>query len=184
MYDFRSRPASAKSLVHSIVHLGDDLVGIELGVFEAINFCYLLQSCPNIKTLHGVDAYKPYEDFVYGGQKVDEAKIEFINMVAYHNIKFSGESHRVQFHVMDTLSAVSKFEDESVDFIFQDAYLSYEQALQELKAWYPKLRKGGIYSGHDYNDPKITRAVADFRESERITARMSVADDCWMWYKA
>jgi predicted SAM-dependent methyltransferase len=84
---------------------------------------------------------------------------------------------------MDTLSAVSKFEDESVDFIFQDAYLSYEQAMEELKAWYPKLRSGGIYSGHDYNDPKITRAVNEFRENERIGARMSIADDCWMWYK-
>jgi hypothetical protein len=183
MYEFLSRPASAKSLVHSIIHLGDDLVGIELGVFEAINFCFLLQSCPNIKTLHGVDAYKPYEDFVYAGQVVDEAKIEFINMVAYHNIKFSGEAHRAKIHVMDTLSAVDRFEDGAADFIFQDAYLSYEQAMKELAAWYPKLRQGGIYSGHDYNDPKITRAVNDFREQEHIVSRMSICDDCWMWYK-
>lgn len=183
MYNFTASPASAKSLVHSLMHLGDDLVGVELGVFEAVNFCFLLQSCPNIKVLHGVDAYRPYKDAVYGGMDVDAAKIDLTKLVANHNIRFSGEAHRAQVHIMDTLDAVQRFEDGSLDFVFHDAYLGYEQAMKELTAWYPKLRAGGIYSGHDFADPNITRAVIEFREREGIDSRMSVSDDVWMWFK-
>jgi hypothetical protein len=66
--------------------MGENLVGLELGVFEATSFMTLLHNCPNIKTLHGVDAYKPYNDLVkvpYDGSiamSVDAPTIEIVKI--------------------------------------------------------------------------------------------------------
>ena len=44
------------------------------------------------------------------------------------------------------------FSDQSVDFVFIDARHSYDAVLEDLKAWWPKIRPGGILAGHDYVD--------------------------------
>jgi hypothetical protein len=49
-----------------------------------------------------------------------------------------------------SLEAAKMFEDESLDFVFIDASHEYEDVIQDLKAWYPKVKKGGILAGHDY----------------------------------
>lgn len=40
-------------------------------------------------------------------------------------------------------------QDESLDFIHFDAGHSYECVKQDFTAWIPKVKKGGIISGHD-----------------------------------
>jgi tRNA(Arg) A34 adenosine deaminase TadA len=47
-------------------------------------------------------------------------------------------------------SIVNLFAEESLDFIYIDANHKYEFVLQDLKLWFPKLRKGGIFAGHDF----------------------------------
>ncbi len=63
-------------------------------------------------------------------------------------------------HTLDPLSTimvkgdstdVSKFiANESLDWIYIDGDHSYKGALADLENWSPKVRKGGIISGHDY----------------------------------
>jgi hypothetical protein len=55
----------------------------------------------------------------------------------------------------------------SLDFVFIDADHGYEGCLRDLRAWYPKVKPGGIFSGHDYENtsyPKfgVTQAVKEF----------------------
>lgn len=49
-----------------------------------------------------------------------------------------------------SLEAAKQFDDESLDFVFIDASHEYEDVVDDLKAWYPKIKKGGILAGHDY----------------------------------
>jgi hypothetical protein len=51
-----------------------------------------------------------------------------------------------------SLDAVNDFEDNSLDFIYLDADHSYKAVAQDLLAWYPKLKEGGLFSGHDFVD--------------------------------
>jgi predicted O-methyltransferase YrrM len=46
---------------------------------------------------------------------------------------------------------VSKFKDESIDLIFVDADHRYSQFTKDFKNWYPKVKIGGIFCGHDFN---------------------------------
>jgi hypothetical protein len=45
---------------------------------------------------------------------------------------------------------IDLFEDESLDFVFIDANHAYDFVKEDIELWFPKLKKGGIFSGHDY----------------------------------
>lgn len=69
--------------------------------------------------------------------------------------------------------AVNQFEDESLDFLYLDANHSYKACLEDLKMWYPKIKKGGILSGHDYWDGPdesagVKKAVNEFVKDNNI----------------
>ena len=42
------------------------------------------------------------------------------------------------------------YPDESLDFVFIDAYHSYECVSRDIDAWRPKVKRGGLLAGHDY----------------------------------
>ena len=62
----------------------------------------------------------------------------------------NGSEHRCFMLRCDSINAVNLFDEESLDFVYIDANHKYEFVLQDLKLWFPKLRKGGIFAGHDY----------------------------------
>lgn len=53
--------------------------------------------------------------------------------------------------------------DPRVDLVFIDALHDYEHVKQDIGLWWPKVRIGGILSGHDFNHrwPGCERAVAE-----------------------
>ena len=51
---------------------------------------------------------------------------------------------------MSSVKAATKFKDNSIDFLFLDAGHEYEDIIEDMTAWYPKVKPGGIIAGHDY----------------------------------
>ena len=43
-----------------------------------------------------------------------------------------------------------RFPDGHFDWIYLDATHTYAASRDDLRRWYPKLRVGGLMSGHDY----------------------------------
>jgi predicted O-methyltransferase YrrM len=70
----------------------------------------------------------------------------------------------------DTISAAEEYEDESLDFIFVDAAHDYDSVIQDLRAWYPKLKPDGLFAGDDYSPdwPGVVKAVKQFAEEENL----------------
>ena len=51
---------------------------------------------------------------------------------------------------MTSMEAVSKIPDASLDFVYIDGRHEFDFIMMDLIAWAPKVRAGGIVSGHDY----------------------------------
>lgn len=67
--------------------------------------------------------------------------------------------------------AARDVEPASLDFVFIDADHSYEGCRADIKAWLPKLKPGGLLSGHDYENPAfskfgVERAVHEIGEPD------------------
>jgi hypothetical protein len=49
-----------------------------------------------------------------------------------------------------SVDAAKKFPDERFDFVYIDADHDYKSCKEDLEAWFPKVRHGGLVAGHDY----------------------------------
>lgn len=81
--------------------------------------------------------------------------------------------------------AVLDFEDGFFDFIYIDGYAHTGQnSGLTLLEWYPKLRKGGIFSGHDYHEKWMpTKKIVDlFSKCIDKPLYLTEADVFPSWY--
>ena len=60
---------------------------------------------------------------------------------------FAGRWEMVQ---ATTTEAARRYPDGHFDWIYLDATHTYAEARDDLRTWWPKLRVGGLLSGHDY----------------------------------
>jgi len=77
-----------------------------------------------------------------------------------------------------SVNVAKTVENETLDFVFIDADHSYEAVKEDLLAWVPKVRKGGIVSGHDYFDPPsgklgVIRAVDEYVKEHGYTLQLT-----------
>lgn len=124
---------------------------VELGCWRGKSSSYLAVEALNQDKnfeLHFVDTW--------GGSPehyVDSKLVEELNEDKIFD-EFTANLSRVPYpyktHRMNSLDAAKLFENNSVDFVFFDTNHSFGHVSKELRLWYPKLKKGGILSGHDY----------------------------------
>lgn len=54
-----------------------------------------------------------------------------------------------------SVEAASQFPDNSLDFVFIDSSHEYQDTVEEIILWFPKLRSNGLLCGHDYGHPEF-----------------------------
>jgi hypothetical protein len=77
----------------------------------------------------------------------------------------------------DSREAPKDFDDDYFSFIFIDGHHGYEECLTDMKLWYPKLKKNGIFSGHDLWSEGVSRAARDF-----FNGKNSFGQTCGCWF--
>jgi FkbM family methyltransferase len=78
----------------------------------------------------------------------------------------------------------------SLDFVYLDARHDYASVLEDLEAWFDKVRPGGVLSGHDYIDGDfaagvfgVKSAVNEFFEARGIPVYSTLLDEPWLtWF--
>ena len=67
-------------------------------------------------------------------------------------------------HHKPSLLAVGDFQNSSLDVIFLDGDHTYSGLVFDIRAWFPKLKKGGILGFDDFgwNFPGVVRAAVEF----------------------
>lgn len=171
---------STKGLAPYIKRLGENITGIEIGTCRAESTAYLLDKCPNIQRIFTIDPYKGYDDW---NGEITQESVDKFREVAIKNLEQFGD--RVRMIREPSVQAANNFTDTLVDFIFVDGDHSYDATLADCEAYYPFLKEGGLFCGHDYSSiDAVYRAVNDFRDKHKITSPINLStNSTFFWYK-
>lgn len=156
-----SRPIHHREELHRLIVDLELKLGVEVGTQRAEYAVYLLENTDLY--LHLVDIWQYQENYDDLANVPDEVQESYL-LEALHNLApYSGRYSIIRKFSMD---AAKGFSDESLDFVYIDANHSYASTTADLEAWYPKIRAGGLVSGHDFLDSGsnfgVKSAVTDF----------------------
>ena len=125
--------------------------GVELGVYFGANAARVLYGIPDCNLL-----------------LVDSS--ETVLNIAKENLKEFAD--RFRFLVSDSSAAASFFLNGGFDFVYIDADHTYNSVTKDIMVWYPKVRKGGVLAGHDY---QMGGGKTQNNEDERVK---DAVDEC------
>jgi predicted O-methyltransferase YrrM len=140
------------------------LHGVEVGVWQGNLSAYLLERLPQLSIVL-VDRW-------------DLGKEEERRLGAGH-LSFAKAMDNVapfwpRWSVMKAESVMAagiyKLARASFDFVFIDAGHGYEDVSSDAEAWWPLVRPGGLFCGHDYHGrfESVDRAVDNFAKKVNL----------------
>lgn len=118
-------------------------VGVEIGVERGYFSEMLCRANPTLK-LYCIDPWQ-----TYASGHVEHATADTVEQF-YRQAVQRLAPYRCTVLRQPSLTAVSQFTDNSLDFVFVDGDHSYEATMEDIVQWTRKLKPGGIMSGHDY----------------------------------
>lgn len=128
------------------------LTGCEVGVWEGTNALSILKNLA-MDMLFLVDPWKKHR--IYSGKLFGQARMD-INLMKTIARLISYDS---KWHIIKHMSNVgSKHVSSNLDFVYIDAQHTHRNCKEDIKTWYPKVKSGGVFGGHDYN-PGVTDGV-------------------------
>lgn len=150
-------------------------VGAELGCKTGRTTKYLLKQVPDLHLI-AVDLWGPLPD-------LDPAYESWDFGAMYRRFLGNTRSHQDRLTIlrMRTNEACYRVEDGSLGFVFIDADHSYESVMEDLELWVPKVKAGGMVSGHDTHFPGVYRAITEYFPKGDLS--MVRHDHCWFSIK-
>ena len=113
------------------------------------------------------------------------------------NLRRSGVLPLIDLQRRPSPDIADAFADRSLDFVFIDGSHALDDVRRDLKAWWPKMKPGGLFAGHDYghgssdqkrggagwNEPGtphagVVQAVDEFVASHGL--RLRVSRSAWL----
>lgn len=172
-----------RQLFDLLLPLGPELRGAEIGVFDGYTSDALLRQLPGLE-LWMVDAWKPYD----GESRLGEQHAAFFEQAKSAALWWTNHAAERRFVLQqDSLRAATRFSAGSLDFVFIDANHLYESVRADVRAWWPKVRTGGLVIGHDYGIDRdadgrwgVRRAVDEFAAEQRREVRVGNDGVWWM----
>lgn len=133
-------------------------LGVQLGLFAK----HTLTSWPSCRKYYLVDLWghqENYKDIT----NVDDTAQEEAFQATKNNVK--DFMQKIVILRNYTVLAAHAVADGELDFVYIDARHDYCGVMEDLQSWWPKLRSGGILSGHDYlraDSPVVLATKQDY----------------------
>ena len=120
--------------------------------------------------------YRGYGTENYDGGWNHEAR--YRNFTRHVAANFPGRVAVVRKHTAEAALAVA---DKSLDFVFIDADHTEHACYNDIYNWRPKIRDGGMISGHDIHWPSVRRAIERAAIHRVIPDTVEVGFDNTWW---
>jgi hypothetical protein len=157
-------------------------LAVEVGVLRGEFSKVILETWQGRK-LYLVDAWRSFSTEIYQDANNVNDQQHLNNMLtAVSSVASYGE--RVCAIRDLSSNAAALFDDDSLDVVYIDANHSYEFVIQDIRSWWPKVRRGGILAGHDYSFEEVRDAVNEFVRDRGV--ELTLSDDrpmSWMVIK-
>lgn len=121
---------------------------VEVGVNKGETSQLLRHLFPDA-TLYLIDPWKLTNEYGYSATPISRKLKHYENAYRHVSTLFQGDS-KVQLLRMPSLDGVQHVPDE-LDLVFIDANHEYSEVRKDILSWLPKVRRGGLLSGHDYD---------------------------------
>lgn len=175
-YNLTSIP-SVVGILDIIKSFSGNLIGCEIGVCLGNSTEYLLRNVYNIEKLYAVDNYPELID--WNGTNLSRERQDLLKKYArdkllkYDNVELIYES---------STEFSRKLYQESLDFVFIDGDHSFNGVYLDFVNYFPLVKRGGIFSGHDINLNEIRTALQKFL-GERFNDIVTVGNNGWYLIK-
>lgn len=139
---FKTRGQLAAILNSEKLEIGAEL-GVQRGIFSKRN----LVTWKTCKKYVLVDLWANQANY-NDSANFDNAKHQQLKRVTLENLA----PYKSKLVICQNYTTVCarRFEMNTFDFIYVDARHDYKGVMQDLETWYPLLKPGGIFAGHDY----------------------------------
>jgi Methyltransferase domain len=130
--------------------------GVEIGVCKG-DYSKILLEKSNLSTLFSVDPWQNMSADIYWDRNnvpQDENEERYQNVV--REFKKYGDKSKILR--MTSKDASPQFQDGELEFVYIDGNHSYEACKEDIQLWWPKVKKGGLFAGHDYVDGKVNES--------------------------
>jgi predicted O-methyltransferase YrrM len=133
---------------------------VELGVWKGHSIIYLANQLKSRDVeIFAVDLWD--KTYKYDDQPNLKKQKKYLYEIYKENVRRAGLSKKIIDIKSISWEAANFFEDCSVDFVFIDADHSLKSVKKDINSWLPKIRNGGIISGHDYFNPCGVKEAVD-----------------------
>ena len=158
-------------------------VYVELGTWKGYSISFLakkiIESGKDDFKIYGVDLFEDTSIHLKDDTTYLSEQIPFIYEIYNEVLKRNGVRDYIEDIKGSSWEVSKRFEDSSVDFVFIDADHKYESVKKDIESWWPKIKKGGIISGHDYFNPSGVKRAVD----ELLPERSFSKDRVWFIVK-
>ncbi len=124
----------------------DFRVAAEVGVAEGEYSKLMCEINPQM-TIYGIDPYKPYKGY---RDYTSNRTFNSMHDEAHRRLDSYIGRDRYKFVHKFSMDALKDFPDGSLDFVYIDGNHQDPFVTQDIYGWWPKVRPGGIFAGHDY----------------------------------
>jgi len=133
---------------------------LEIGVWKGRSLCSIadLIKEKNLKVI-AVDTFEGTKGNELEEEAHKEATELDLRKEFKQNIKLFEIEKNVTILKTTSVLASKKFKENEFNFIFLDGDHSFEAVTEDVIHWYPKLKSGGIFAGHDYAWESVREAI-------------------------